>query len=258
MERLIGWESVVVRTADGWIYRFSRLDEASFEREVAVLRAVDGRLGLITPRVERIDKSHRLIAYRTITGHQLDLRRAVQLPRAEREDLVQSLATTLATMHSLDPQLPDGITIPALDSTTPRLTAEATRPQLDATERRLLDRLLSAWDDTALAHPTESPVLLHGDFHPGNMVFAAPTGALTGLWDFSCVERGDPSGDLRYLVADSATLTEEVAQEYHALTGRMIEVEGARIVRVLEQIADAVEESRPIGPELQVVARWTR
>ena len=258
MERLIGWESVVVRTGDGWIYRFSRLDEASFEREVAVLQAVDGHLGPMTPRVERIDKPHRLIAYRAITGHQLDLERASTLHRAERRDLVQSLAATLAAMHNLDPQLPDGIIIPPLDSTTPRLIAEATRPQLDATERVLLDRLLTAWDDTALAHPTESPVLLHGDFHPGNMVFATPTGALTGLWDFSCVERGDPSGDLRYLVADSATLTEEVAQAYHALTGRTIELAGARVIRVLEQIADAVEESRPIGPELQVVAHWTR
>jgi hypothetical protein len=104
-----------------------------------------------------------------------------------------------------------------------------------------------------LAHPSEDAALLHGDFHPGNMVFTTPTGALSGLWDFSCVERGDPSGDLRYLVGDSAPLTVEIIQSYEAMTGRSIDLVGARLVRVLEEISDAVEERRSLEPVLHAL-----
>lgn len=256
MERLVGWESAVVRTDDGWIYRFSRMDADSFHREVAVLAAVNGRIGLPTPRVELVDTTHRVIAYRTITGHQLDLDGVLSLPAAGRHDLVESFATTLAAMHDLSPDLPDGILVPALNATDlVDVIRATTRRQLDTFERDTLELLLTAWKDTALAQPCRKPSLLHGDFHPGNMVFAAPTGPLAGLWDFSCVELGDPSSDMRYLVGDSLLLSEEIVDAYQSLTGHLIDLTGSRLIFVFEQIADAIEENRPIG---QVLRAWHR
>lgn len=255
-ERLVGWESAVVRTDDGWIYRFSRMDADSFHREIAVLAAVDGRIGVPTPRVELVDITHRVIAYRTISGHQLDLNGVLSLPAAGRHDLVQSFATTLAAMHDLSPDLPGGVTVPTLNAIDMAdVVTATTRGQLDTFEQDTLDLLLTAWKDTALAQPCGKPALLHGDFHPGNMVFAQPTGPLTGLWDFSCVELGDPSGDMRYLVGDSALLSEEIVDAYRALTGHRIDLAGSRLIRVFEQIADAVEENRPVG---EVLRAWRR
>ena len=250
MERLVGWESAVVRTDDGWIYRFSRLDFESFDREVAVLAAVDGKLGVATPRVERVDADHRVIAYRALTGYSLDLAGAVALKRSERHDLVESLATTLAAIHDLAGGLIEHLEIPDLDCSELVETISLVRPRLGGAQRSTLDDLVASWELTTLAHPGKSRALLHGDFHPGNMVFAAPTGALVGLWDFSCVERGDPAGDLRYLVGDSEMLTTEIVDAYHAITGRDVELEGARLIRVLEQISDAIEEGRPVEPVL--------
>jgi aminoglycoside phosphotransferase (APT) family kinase protein len=253
IERLVGWESAVIRTDDGWIYRFSRLDADSFEREVAVLAAVEGPLCVNTPRIEMVDSAHRVIAYRTLVGHDLDLRAAMSLPPSDRHDLVGSLAAALAGMHDLKPQLPNSISIPPLDGSTILRPADAVREHLSGRQRDLIDWLLTRWQDTPLAHPSEDAALLHGDFHPGNMVFTTPTGALSGLWDFSCVERGDPSGDLRYLVGDSAPLTVEIIQSYEAMTGRSIDLVGARLVRVLEEISDAVEERRSLEPVLHAL-----
>jgi hypothetical protein len=67
---------------------------------------------------------------------------------------------------------------------------------------------------------------------------------------FSCVERGDPAGDLRYIVGDSEVLTNEIVDAYQGITGLAIELESARLIRVLEQISDAIEEGRPVEPVL--------
>lgn len=60
-ELIVGWESAVVRSRDGWIYRFGRKDEETFRRELDVLALVDGRLGVATPRIEAVDHPHLLM-----------------------------------------------------------------------------------------------------------------------------------------------------------------------------------------------------
>lgn len=191
-----------------------------------------------------------MIAYRTLTGHSLDLAGAAGSDRSERHDLVESLATTLAEMHDLAGDLPEQLAIPDLDCRELVDSISLIRPRLEAAQQSTLDHLLASWEHTPLAQPGQSRALLHGDFHPGNMVFDAPTGLLSGLWDFSCVERGDPAGDLRYLVEDSEMLTNELVDAYQAITGREVELESARLIRVLEQISDAIEEGRPVEPVL--------
>jgi len=42
---------------------------------------------------------------------------------------------------------------------------------------------------------------------------------------------------------------------YQSLTGHLIDLAGSRLIFVFEQIADAVEESRPVG---QVLRAWRR
>jgi len=156
MERLVGWESVVVRTDDGWIYRFSRLDFESFDREIAVLAAVEGKLGVATPCVERVDAGHRLVAYRTLTGYGLDLVGSLALDKSERHDLVESLATTLAEMHDLTGDLPEHLAIPDLDCSELVETVNLVRPRLGAVQRSTLDHLLASWEHTTLAQPGQS------------------------------------------------------------------------------------------------------
>lgn len=249
-ELLVGWESAVVRTADGWIYRFSREDRATFERELAVLALVDGRLEVPTPRVHQVGQADLVMAYRTITGAPLDLDRVRGQSRHERAPLTRSLATALATMHDLA-TVTDRIEIPTADHAPMADELRVAATQQDGRIRAQLGEVLAAWDDCAQASPTQPSVLLHGDFHPGNMVFGSPVGPLTGLWDFTCIEHGDPADDFRYLVGDSIDLATAIADHYTALTGRSVDLHAARLIRLLEELTDALADDRPLSQVLE-------
>src|SRR4051812_38340101 len=62
-----GWENLVVETRDGWILRFPR-PGVDFERELAILAAVAGRLPVPTPEVVWTGRRTRFAAYRRLTG----------------------------------------------------------------------------------------------------------------------------------------------------------------------------------------------
>lgn len=158
-------------------------------------------------------------------------------------------------MHALGESALGGLAVPALD---PRPMVEEVRavlPKLDRKDRAAVDELVAAWEHSTLSGRSESPVLLHGDFHFGNMVFGGLTGPVIGIWDFTCVEFGDPAADLRYLAGDSSILAEEVAGAYTALTGRPVDIWAARMMLALEDITDASAGHRPVR---EAIDRWHR
>lgn len=254
-ELLVGWESAVVRTADGWIHRLAREGQETYERELAVLALVDGRLGVPTPRVEQISRTELVMSYRTITGHSLDLRAVREQTTAERSALTRSWAAALARMHGLTAQVTGQIEVPVVDHTGMRAAVEPAFEQARGPVRDALAELKADWDDHHSAASGTGRVLLHGDFHPGNMVFGSSTGPLTGLWDFTCVELGDPAEDWAHLIRDGAELAAETARHYTALTGRSVDLELARLIGRLEDVSDAVIEGRPID-EAMIGGRW--
>jgi aminoglycoside phosphotransferase (APT) family kinase protein len=93
-------------------------------------------------------------------------------------------------------------------------------------------------------------VLLHSDFHLGNLVMTAPLGRLAGVWDFSCVATGHPSLDFRYLTSHRE-LAARVASAYAARTGREIDLGLAAAALTLEDVSDALEEGRDPAPYLR-------
>jgi aminoglycoside phosphotransferase (APT) family kinase protein len=99
--------------------------------------------------------------------------------------------------------------------------------------------------------------VLHNDFHTGNMVFSAPAGELTGIWDFTCVQRGEPAYDLRYLDGAPRDVLDRVAGHYERLTGRAVDAAAARVANRMEDVFDAVETGRPALLEA-AAARWAR
>lgn len=254
-EFLVGWESAVVRSRDGWIYRFSRLDAAAFERELKILAVVNGRLGAESPKIEAVDHDHQLMVYRTIVGAELDLPAVRKLTTEQRRPLVRSLAELLAAMHDLLPAAAAQVEIPSFDGARYVQDLQGVLPTHQDRNRQVLEDLLHDWKDCQLSAAASAPVLLHGDFHFGNVVFASPTGPVTGAWDFSCVAAGDPAADFRYLTADSVELTQEVATAYGQLTGREVDLTAATVCRELEDLSDAIAEGRPLGVEMGRMGR---
>lgn len=241
-----GWENAVLETGDGWILRFPRDEDLDFEQEVAILTHVEGRLLVRTPVVEVVGEKTRFAAYRKITGAAFDRSRYAQASEFQRESLAQSLARVLAAMHdSMNEQEQEELGIPLLDhEPTLELVVKQMR-WLPASHWRQAESLIGQFAMLWVGDNVEGPqVLLHNDFHPGNMVFAEPVGELTGIWDFSCVQIGVPTFDFRYFDAAPRDLLERMAGHYQMLTHRPIDVRAAVVANRMEDLFDVLETRR--------------
>lgn len=251
-ELLVGWENAVIRTGDGWIYRFPRIEPEEYRRELAILARLPGTLPARTPEVAWTGSRTAFAAYRTIVGSQADADALRTAPEEVRRRTARSLAEFLAAMHGrFDATEAAELGIPKQNLREMVIEAENALPALPSTARDSLRALIDAFLGTELAAPDPLPVVLHGDYHFGNLVLDHPTGVVSGVWDFSCVELGNPASDLRYLLGGSAQIGELVADCYADLTGRVLDIRGARLVGVLENVTDAVVEDRPVEPVLR-------
>jgi aminoglycoside phosphotransferase (APT) family kinase protein len=237
-----GWENVVLETRDGWILRFPRSEEVAFDREVAILRRVHGRLPAETPDVAWVGRQSRFAAYRKLAGAALDWDAYQDAPDGVRDGLASSLAGFLIGMHdSFDAQEAAGLGLPVVDHAREADQIAAGMDRIPGTARpfveELLDRFRLLWVDDGAPGPD---VVLHNDFHTGNLVLAEPLGELTAVWDFSCVQKGRPSFDFRYFAGDSGDLADRMARNYERITGRRIDLAAAVVANQAEQVLDAL------------------
>ncbi len=251
-ELLVGWENAVIKTGDGWIYRFPRMGPAAYQRELMILDRLAGTLPAPTPEVAWTGRLTPFAAYRTIEGATADSDALRQAPAEVRRSTAASLAAFLVAMHDrFDETERAELGIGTQNPQAVVTELEEVLPALPAPTRDALSALLMAYQATELAAPEPRPVLLHGDFHFGNLVLDQPTGVVAGVWDFSCVEYGNPASDLRYLIGDRSDLAGLIADCYAELTGRVLDLQGARLVGALEEVTDALAEDRPIDPVLR-------
>lgn len=242
----VGWENVVLDTSDGWIVRFPRDDDVGFDRELVLLEQLHDRLPTPIPKIIRIGRQTRFAVYRRLDGYQLDLTAFEAADPMTRDRVAASFGRFLAAMHSaLDPDEISEIGVPPIE-----------RDGEDATARQLPAALRSRYESVrdqlhaGLATRPARPVLLHNDFHLGNLVVDGSLGQLCGVWDFSCVCTGDPSYEFRYLLGDSREFAARVASAYAARTGREVDLGIAAAAQVLEAVSDALEEGRDPSPYL--------
>ena len=242
----VGWESVVLDTRDGWIIRFPRDDGVAFERELALLDRLHDRLPTPIPKIIRVGRRAKFAVYRRLNGFELDLRAFTAAGSMTKDRVAASFGRFLAAMHgALNAAEISELAVPSIE----RDGEDHTADQLPAALRSRYDSVRDQLRTRLAARPAH-PVLLHDDFHLGNLVVDAPLGRLSGVWDFSCVCIGDPSYEFRYLLGDSGEFAARVASAYAARTGREVDLGIAAAAKVLEQVSDALEEGRDPAPYL--------
>ena len=243
-----GFENVVLETTDGWMLRFPRLENLPFERELAILDRVAGRLPAQTPRVEFIGGRTRFLAYRKLTGAWFDREAYLEATPEHRDVLAASLAAFLVAMHAeLSADEVASIGIPAVNHRLPVRAVLKGMGRLPREYRPVAESLLERYAATWTAGTIPGPrVVLHNDFHTWNMVFAppGPVWKLDGIWDFSCVQVGEPTFDLRYLDKSPRDLLDRVAGHYETLTGRRVDPDAAVVASRMEQFVDALDTGR--------------
>lgn len=251
-----GWESVVLETRDGWILRFPR-PHVAFEREISILRRILGRLPARTPNVEWTGERTKFAAYRKLDGWVFDAEAYRSAPVGQRDRLARSLAGFLVAMHGVfTPHEVAELGIPGADAGSDSAPNVDRFDRVPEDVRHDVENLL---DEIAAAHrgraDQEPPVVLHDDFHFGNVVLDGPVGELVGVWDFSCVHTGEPSVDLRYFAGGSDDLLRRVTHEYEQCSGRPIDTRVATLAYRLEVVSDALDLDEP-ETLVAAVQRW--
>jgi aminoglycoside phosphotransferase (APT) family kinase protein len=130
------------------------------------------------------------------------------------EGWLQQLAYALAAVHDTDTTGAGG---PLLGPSA----VESWRPPKLRHPSALTDRTVAAIQ-RQLPHVSWQPVLIHGDFHPGNTLWRG--GRLTGIVDWSQARLGPGPYELAHCRADVALLLDSAAADrlthhYGALTG---------------------------------------
>lgn len=248
-----GWESVVLETPE-WIVRFPRHgDTARFETELAALAHVRQRLPVRTPEVAWIGEQTCCMAYPKIIGTAFTPQSWHAASHSDRRRLTDSLAdllnawqTAFATANI--PQL--GICAIGGTPYVGQLTSNLAR--FPPAVRPAIENLLAAYGDLYDQELNDNGTkVLHGDFHLGNMVLDGPCGAVTGLWDFSCVATGALAWDLHYL---AGALSDPADDPAPPGTGPHLDLLGGVLGR-LPDVGTSVESTLLLS-DLMQCAEW--
>ena len=195
----------VVIANEAWVFRFPRsvAAAATLQREVAILRALAGRLTLAIPEPAYASDDPLLpyMGYPLLPGEPLRRDALATAPDAELERLARQLADFLGELHGLPVEvLPDATIHDTRDDWAALFAGfrDQLFPHMRAEAREQVTRDFSAYlEDPASA--AWMPVIRHGDLGGDNILRNATSGALTGVIDFASAAIGDPAIDLAAL-----------------------------------------------------------
>ncbi|MEO8395551.1 MAG: aminoglycoside phosphotransferase family protein [Chloroflexota bacterium] len=208
------------------IFRFPKSAHASAELypEIAILKALEGKLPLPIPRLlyisERAPGQLAFMGYPMIPGQPLLRERfAAITDETALEQIASELATFLKVLNALPLD-----TIPSQGETyDSRAEWQQTFANFEAqlfpsmrpdARQQITESFAAALNDPSLWE--FQPVICHGDFGTGNILYA--DGHITGVIDFTFCAVGDPAQDVGALLASyGEAFIERVFQHYPAL-----------------------------------------
>jgi aminoglycoside phosphotransferase (APT) family kinase protein len=101
------------------------------------------------------------------------------------------------------------------------------------------------WVDEFLAGPAPQPVLVHGDLHGYNQVWARNPWELRLVADFESAGPSDPEFDFRYFPPQepSVEVLMAIRSKYMSLTGRVIDTDRVMAWHIRTALGDALWRS---------------
>ena len=192
---------------DHFIFRFPRYAEAavSLATETALLKAIHGKLPLETPnpiyaRFGDSTLQHNFVGYPMISGEAINIYAMnTMFDAAACQHLADQLADFLKALHSLPSDLLPSQTInsdrqASWTSFYGRVRAKLFPHMSSAGRQEVINHFEPYLADSSnFDYP---PVLQHGDFGTGNILFDRASGLFTGVIDFGSAGLGDAAVDL--------------------------------------------------------------
>lgn len=171
--------------------------------------------GLPTPRPYDLDQSGAVLGAPYLAIEYIEGQPACA--PADIIDCTLQLATQLARIHTLDCASVDLSFLAAQQDNLARVVSAAALRDESAAEARIRARLAAVWP----LQQQNRPVLLHGDFWPGNTLWR--DGQLVAVIDWEDAQTGDPLVDLansrlEVLWAFGSAAMQRFTEQYLALT----------------------------------------
>ena len=236
----VGQNSIAILANDEWVFRVPLHSSAadSLAAEVEVLRAVQGRLPVLTPDPEIVVEvpgvEWHVMAYRAIAGQPLEREQIDSLDTVSLNRLGRDLGRFMNTLHGTPASQFNRSVVRDYDNQEQweRLrndTRQYLKPRVVSSIWNRLNRKLGKSIEKISRFEFE-PVLRHGDFGFGNFLFDRQS-HLTGVIDFGSAGFGDPAVDVAGLIASigpGELLIDKVRPTYPDVDGML---DRARIYR---------------------------
>ena len=189
---------------NAWVFRFPKSPAAlaSMPGEVAMLRALAGRLPLPTPALCYVNFTAPRpgFGYALLPGAPLSRAWIATAPAPVCDQIAQRLGEFLRTLHTLPPDLLDGQPLQDGIEQWAELYDHIHDHLFSYMRQDARDEVAGRFEAFLASGPaTWTPVPRHGDFGSGNMLYDAEAGELSGVIDFGSAGLGDPAVDIAAL-----------------------------------------------------------
>ncbi|OHA21551.1 MAG: hypothetical protein A2849_03975 [Candidatus Taylorbacteria bacterium RIFCSPHIGHO2_01_FULL_51_15] len=221
-----GADNTTIEVNREYVFRFPRKGREhrhSFEEENKVLKALRGKTTTRLPEIEFEGKTYQWSGYKKIPGVQLkDVKE--ELTDTQREQLAKDAALFLFELHNALPiseAAEFGLKRPRGGPSREKLSDIRQLVNREFPDEEMREFLLSSIDryEHMLGEASPPQGLLHGDFHPGNIVVNPDTNRLNGVIDFGEVAIGDVYVDFAYQFARDKDFAKAMMEEYSRLSG---------------------------------------
>ena len=195
-----GYYSFVFATANGWIVRVARTDDAAerHELEISLLPLVAPTLPVALPQPVRALEPCEVgpfgaVAYRRLPG---DLMTEADASSPAGAAIATDLGTALAALHAIDPALLLVGGMPTASAHHLAMLRRETRPIRERLTAAEWERVNSWWDELFASRLLNSGALApaHGDPWWENLTIE--NGRLAGILDWEFLSLSDPANDV--------------------------------------------------------------
>jgi len=190
-----GFDNFLWRLGDDLVVRLPRRAAAvaAIENEIAWLNHLALGLSLRTPAPLLRGSPSERFAWPWLIGHWIDGEPGDEMDLVVDDLAARTMATFLGELHRV---APSGAPLnPWRSVSLVQRSADAEQRIWELGGEVDIDETLQLWRRACAAPPwPHAPRWIHGDFHPGNMIFREAE--LVGVVDFGDLCAGDPATDL--------------------------------------------------------------
>ncbi|MCA0457766.1 MAG: phosphotransferase [Chloroflexi bacterium] len=254
-----GQYNAILIVNDRFIFRFPRYAEAaaSLATETAILHAIYGKLPLETPNPVYVHfgdptPQHNFVGYPMITGEAINIYGiSTMFDAAACQRLADQLADFLKALHAL----PSGLSPARVTNSDKqaywadfyaRVRAKLFPHMSSAGRQEVISHFESYLADSRNFNYT--PVLRHGDFGTGNILFDRASGLFTGVIDFGSAALGDAAVDLSAIYGwrgRGETLARRMFSRYPELEAMLPRAQFYAGTFLLQEALFGVENDQP-------------